>query len=749
MKYLVSVGPLLAAVGVRGHAASTGRSGTPVERVVNLLKELKESTEHDARVEQATYDKYACWCQKTSKRKADMITEARDTLKTLGQDIISLKGKAATLQAEIKDLLASMKENEESQKEATVIRQKENAAFLAESGEMQQALGALDKAMTLLKSSFLQKGSTALLQKRSSEARQAAEAAAKQLSAVVASLPAHALTGKTPFAKAAQPEKLQQLRRAISDLQSGSASKYAPQSDSITGILKEMYKTLAKDLESQTEAEATKNKDFEDLIALKTEELQEHQESSRKKTAEKAETNVLLSETIENYDDTDRQMQADIEFFDATKEACTDKASEWTTRSELRTEELEGIKKALEILSSDDARELFSKAINRPGAQAASSAPSFLEISAVTQGMAPPVKSAYEALKAQASATHSLRLARLAAKIGSRAMQGQQGHFDDVLKSIDDMIKMLHEEGQDDAKKKEQCKEEFQTVASTLGDVNWKIEKNHARIEKLESLIEKKEEEKAQTEKAIEEVKQQQEEMTEQRNTENEAFLQAKKDDEDAIALLEEAKGALSAYFEKNEIELGPIEGVAFSQKGKKGDPLEEPHFARSEDDAPDAEFSDKSKNKNQSKGIVGILTMILEDLQGEIDVSTKEEDAAQAAYDKAMEAAKKLQGELEEKKTNLEETIAGKKEDKTDEEGLLEENEATKKETEDYKAKITPDCDWILGAFDKRANHRAAEVDGLTKAKHFLVGYKAAKAEAEGAAASAALLRVKPHGRA
>jgi len=44
----------------------------------------------------------------------------------------------------------------------------------------------------------------------------------------------------------------------------------------------------------------------------------------------------------------------------------------------------------------------------------------------------------------------------------------------------------------------------------------------------------------------------------------------------------------------------------------------------------------------------------------------------------------------------------------------------------EDYVAEITPDCDWIIGAFEKRATARAAEIQGLTGAKDFLSGAKA-----------------------
>merc|ERR1719393_549311 len=87
------------------------------------------------------------------------------------------------------------------------------------------------------------------------------------------------------------------------------------------------------------------------------------QATKEKKTAEKVEAEANLADTTQTYDDTDAQKAADTEFFDATKAACSAKHEEWTTRASLRDEELAGVKEALEILTSDSARELFAKSI--------------------------------------------------------------------------------------------------------------------------------------------------------------------------------------------------------------------------------------------------------------------------------------------------------------------------------------------------------------------------------------------------
>merc|ERR1719197_560251 len=112
-----------------------------------------------------------------------------------------------------------------------------------------------------------------------------------------------------------------------------------------------------------------------------------------KKEDEKAAAEAMLADTTKAYEDTEKQMHADMEFFDQTKKACESKHEEWTTRKELREEELQGIDKALEILTGDEARELFAKAI-KPGVE------TFLQLDANSDESAPAMK-AYGVLKEQ------------------------------------------------------------------------------------------------------------------------------------------------------------------------------------------------------------------------------------------------------------------------------------------------------------------------------------------------------------
>jgi len=87
------------------------------------------------------------------------------------------------------------------------------------------------------------------------------------------------------------------------------------------------------------------------------------------------------------------------------------------------------------------------------------------------------------------------------------------------------------------------------------------------------------------------------------------------------------------------------------------------------------------------------------------------------------LATAEKLEADLKEKKVTLEGIIAKRIEDKKEENKDMKENNGDRDAELKYEAKIKPDCDWILKAFDQRATARAAEADGLTTAKEFLAG--------------------------
>jgi len=477
-------------------------------------------------------------------------------------------------------------------------------------------------------------------------------------------------------------------------------------------MLGDMYLTMSTNLESDTLAEANQNHDYEQMYATLEKENNEMKATRQRKETEKAEAEAMLADTTKAYDDTEKQMKADTEFFDQTKAACQSKHEEWTLRTKLRNEEIDGIDKALAILTSDEARELFAKSI-KPGVE------TFLQIASTPallqdkDSASAPAARAYNALKAQVKKSHSIRLAALAVEIRT----SKAGHFDEVIKAIDEMIQTLNDEGAADLAKKTQCLDQYQKITKKVNDLDWKIKNNLAKIEKLEGLIELRTQEREETIQKIDETKTYMKDITDERKAENEAYLQAKKDDEAAKGLLEDAKAAFSEYLKKNDIKTGPIQGSVNDAL------LQEPEFTRSADDAPDASFGGKGNNKLKSKGIISLFDYIIEDLADELANEKKAEAKSQAEYEAELATAQKLLNDLKAKKVTLEGIIAKREEDKEEENKDMKENNKDRDAELAYQGKITPDCDWIIKAFDQRADARAAEMNGLTTAKEFLAG--------------------------
>ena len=257
-----------------GAASRNGHSTrSPVEKVVNLLKDVKAKTEQDGEDEQKIYDKYACFCDNALKGKADAIDKARADMRSLGQEILKKRGMIAVLTAEIAKLSSKIKKNLEMQEEATNVRSKENEEFTAATTEMKEVLTALEQAITVLK----KENERSLLQTSAHVSATAAQASA--LKNVLQKLPSLTLL------------KAEQL----SLLQNAAKSGYAPQSESIQGILGNMYDTFSNDLQDTTQQEAKSNREYEKFIENKQEELAEMEKISKMRTISKAKTSLIMS----------------------------------------------------------------------------------------------------------------------------------------------------------------------------------------------------------------------------------------------------------------------------------------------------------------------------------------------------------------------------------------------------------------------------------------------------------------------
>mmetsp|Transcript_134916 Transcript_134916/g.288647 ORF Transcript_134916/g.288647 Transcript_134916/m.288647 type:complete len:730 (-) Transcript_134916:135-2324(-) len=678
---------VLSLLAVAGAAAATVQElPSAVSKAVQLLGELKARIETDSKEEGAVFDKFACWCETTTQKKAASITAAQLALRSLGDSVLGLKGQVTTLLTEIQGLNQQVRENENSQKTATSIRQKQHEAFLAEEGELQQASAALESATKILKDA------TSAVSLRQQGAATSGRTWPSVLEEVRSALGSRSLLGK-PGIK----QQLSALDRA--------SSRYSPQSATIQGILQDMYDTFTTDLESRIKEEAGAHRAYEDLMASLHSQLVLLQESLAKKQQEKAEAETMLAEATQGHSDTMAQLNADVAFFDATKASCVAKSDEWSMRKGLRNEELAGITQALQILTADSAKELFSKAI-KPGFA------TLLQLASApiqSHGEPSALARARETLQASAGKSRSIRLATLAAGLTTKLRD--VGHFEDVIKAIDGLLQTLQEEGREDDRKHEDCKKQYHTISLATGDLEWKIEKNTARVQSLGQVIDAQILEQTGVVEELKSMNGTIEEMEKSRQTENSDFLQGKQDDLQAIQLLESAKNALAQFYGNHSIELGPLQGLRLLQGGN------------TTDQAPEAKFSDKASRKFESKGIIAILATIIEDLQGEIQASVQYEEAAQLDYEKRVAAARAAREALMAKEANLKESIALREQEVTAEKDLKVEKQVSLTSQQDTLKDLKPSCDWMATNLVERRKRRGIEADGLRAAKQYLAG--------------------------
>jgi len=676
---------------------------TPMAQTVQLIEGLAKQVRSDGVNEQESFDKYACWCEKTMERKASDIGNGKELASETQTLIGKLKAEIASHGAEIQQLNKDIAQNNAAVKEATDIRNKENGEYSKERSESEQCIGALEAAVKALTGagtkSFLQGGNLHEVEILSVVAgvRTALsnKVATQTLSNSDIEIMKHFVSRPSDFV-GGQPSK------AMSAAQVGQNpfGDYAPQSTQIQGILKGMYDAFTMDLEKENANEADTQKSFEELHATKMQELAtleatlETQESDEAaKTKKQAESEVLL-------DDTNAQRKADEEFFEDTKDSCKEKATQWSVRTRLRTEELNGMETAITILSSKDAKKTFE-----------SSTTTFLQLASIKEH----TERGGDRNKA------FVQLQKLAQKFGSRSVAKiavevrSGGHFDKVIVMIDQMIGVLRKEEQDDIEHRDRCENNQNANKNEMADLDHEMKKTTESLARMKRTKGDLEKDITAVTGDIQATEDDMASALKFRNNEEALNVKALQDDTDAIALLKKALAALSKFYKDNKIALpGLIQKKA-------------PEYEDDKDKAPEASFSgDYGGRKSESGGILAILEMLVEDTQKEVAEGRADNADAQAKYQKVSGALQNSLDAQEESKSNLETEKADLMEKIASYEQYHKEKETDFKAEESTEESIGTDCAWVKSNFNSRRDKRKTEEQGLVDAKAFLAGVAA-----------------------
>merc|ERR1712187_570547 len=292
--------------------------------------------------------------------------------------------------------------------------------------------------------------------------------------------------------------------------------------------------------------------------------------------------------------DTSKSLAADEEFLMMLKEKCQMTDKEWEERSKTRQLEMEAVSKALAVLSTDDAHDLFTRTFN----------PSLLQES--TRVTSDRRARASDLLGGVARKLQSPRLATLATQVRLDA-------FTRVKKAIDDMIAHLLAEKADEIKHKDFCVDELNTNQLQTEKKERTKEDLIAKIEDLDMTID-------QLAKAIDTLKSEIAEMQlqlkragEDREKQNKEFQVTVADQRETQKLLQAALNVLSEFY-------GKKEKAAFVQQEPVGPP-------------PPPGFEAYKKNA-ASGGVMSMIQQIISDAKAmEAETIRAEEDAQKPPF--------------------------------------------------------------------------------------------------------------------
>ena len=715
MAKLLAVAALLAvapAAGLKAHSGDTSVStaaANPVRKVVTMLQAMENKVTEEGKKQQDLYDKFMCYCKNGAGTLSASISDANTKVPQLGSDIESSTQQKAQAEEDLKQAQVDREAAKAAMAEATTLREKEAAAYATTKADYDANIAALGKAITAVdkgaSGSFVQTDAAQTLKKIAMNSQNMLDADRQEL---------------------------------VSFLSGG--AEYAPQSGEISGILKQMGDTMAAALKDASDSESASIKSFEGLVAAKTKEITALTAAIEAKTKQIGELGVAIVAMKEDLDDTTKGLLADQKFKADLEKGCATKTGEWEERQKTRSEELVALADTVKVLNDDDALDLFKKTLPSAGSS------SFVQVKVSAEALRSrallQIRAALEKSDKGNKAGLELLVTALTSKKGL-----SKGGFDKVIKMIDDMVVLLKTEQMDDEHKKEYCAAQFDTADDKKKGLERGVADTENAIATASEAIATATEEIAALEKGIKDLDKSVAEATEQRKEENVEFKDLIASDTAAKELMKFAKNRLNKFYNPKlyvappKQELSREDRIAVNMGGEApttpapggiagtGVTVFAQIRAHSEQEStvapppPPETFGAYTKKSEESNGVIGMIDLLVADLDKEMTEAETEEKNAQSDYEEMM-------ADSAEKRTTDGKAAADKTQGKADLEVDLETNKGEKaaatKElmaTLKYIESLHAECDFLVKYFDVRKEARTGEIDSLVKAKAVLSG--------------------------
>ena len=533
------------------------KAGTPVTRVVNLLKEMQNTLKTEMDEDEELYEKMECWCNTGKYEKTEAIDAGKAKIEQLTAANEGGFARSKELKEQIQELEATVASDKTALKTAQAKRDEEIQVFQGLETDSIQGIENMKSAIEVLGrhagAAFPQTEAIALLSTGSSNEPLSEHRAERSLetwmqesgnvgltdSAVVDRQASKFLQSDDtkprtpPSTMGWSADEMRIVRKALQVGKSFVQSKegyypsYESQSGAILGILKQMQETMEGELKEAQEKESMASASFADMRTAKVAAIEAGEKMAEQKEDDLAKTDNLVAEAKEDLGQTEETLAADETFLKNLDEMCANSDGAFEKRKASRLEEIKAVAETIEILTADEARDAMSGTY------------SFMQTSSSDKNR----KLAAAVLRKVSLKTHNIDISFLANQVELDA-------FTKVKKAIDDMVTMLKTEQADEVKKNDYCTEELQSTEMSIAKADDQAADLQAKIGSLQSQEKTLTDEIAADKAAIAQGQMDLQRASEDRQRENLDFQKTIADQTMTIEILLKAMERLAQFYD-------------------------------------------------------------------------------------------------------------------------------------------------------------------------------------------------------
>mmetsp|Transcript_82130 Transcript_82130/g.171944 ORF Transcript_82130/g.171944 Transcript_82130/m.171944 type:complete len:705 (-) Transcript_82130:97-2211(-) len=661
------------------NSASAVADTNPLSKVLELLGTLEAKVTKEGEAEAAAYNEYIEWCDDTAKNGKFSIDTASKQVAKLDAQIAQLTSNSAVATDKIADLVAAIAQAESELKNATLIREKEEADFKASDAELVDVIETLERATGILEKEMAK--NPAMLAQIASKG-----GFSNMISALSDVLDAASFSSAdqkklTAFVQSqSQSQSQTDEEEDDMELQAPEPAVYKSKSGSIVDVLEDLKEKAESELSELRKAETTSKHNFEmmkqsleDQMAADNKDLEE--EKAAKAAAEEAKATATGDLEVAKKDLADSTSA-----LETAQSTCMQVAADHEQTLASRAEELKALAEAKKVLEETSS-----------GAVAQSY--SFLQLKTRSDLRRSEVVAMVKRLAKHDKSTALAQLAsRMEAvlKFGSSAGEDP---FAKVKSLITDMIAKLEGEMGAEAQEKAYCDEQMTKTEAKKSELEATVEKLTSKSDKAAAKSASLKAEVAELQAELAALAKEQVEMDKIRADTKAAYEAAKADLEIGLTGVRKALTVLREYYSSAE------EETALVQTAQPAMP--EKH----------------SKAGGAGSSIIGMLEVIESDFATNLAKEENEEEDAQADYEKTTQANKitkttkdqDVKYKTQEAKT-LDTTVAELG-------GELETTTSELAAVNEYYGKIKERCIAKPETYEERKARRAAEISGLKEA--------------------------------